>query len=68
MPMLSFIIFVMSSACRRGLRAALYPFKPHAKTMTDHTLARSIMIQPVTIQPPPLHATSKWRAVAQRLS
>ena len=39
-----------------GVRAALYPFRPQAKTMADHTLIRSLMTMPVTIQPPPLHA------------
>ena len=46
----------VSYACRRGLRAALYPFRPQAKTMADHTLKRSLTTKPVTIQPPPLHA------------
>ena len=27
-----------------------------AKTVVDHTLARSFMTKPVTIRPPPLHA------------
>jgi len=47
---------VVSYACRRSLHAALYPFRPHAKTMADHTLKRSITTKPVTIQPPPARA------------
>src|SRR6056297_541479 len=46
----------VSYACRRSLHAALYPFRPHAKTMADHTLKRSITTKPVTIQPPPARA------------
>jgi hypothetical protein len=48
----------------QSLQAAAYPFRPHAKMAADQTLARSITIKPSTIQPPPLHASFGWRAVA----
>ena len=34
--------------------AAAYPFRPKVKTAVNHTLKRSGMTKPVTIQPPPL--------------
>jgi len=46
----------VSYACRRGPCAALYPFRPQAKTMADHTIKRSLTTKPVTIQPPPARA------------
>jgi len=33
---------------------AAYPFRPKVKTAADHTLKRSHVTKPVTIQPPPL--------------
>jgi hypothetical protein len=41
-PMLSFVIFVISYACPRGLRAALYLFRPLAKVVADLTQIRSL--------------------------
>jgi len=40
----------------QSFQAAAYPFRPHAKTVADHTLERSITTKPLTIQPPPVHA------------
>jgi hypothetical protein len=52
-PMVSSVIFVISYACPRGLRAALYPFRPVAKVVVDLTLQRSSKTKRQTIQPPP---------------
>ena len=50
--MVSSVIFVISYACPRGLRAALYPFRPVAKVVVDLTLQRSSKTKHVAIQPP----------------
>jgi hypothetical protein len=56
MPMLSFVIIVMSYACHASLWKfqLAYPFRPHAKTAIDLTHRRSITTKPTTIQPPPM--------------
>lgn len=36
-----------------GYSAALYTFRPHAKTVADLTLKRSFVTKPLTIRPPP---------------
>jgi hypothetical protein len=62
--MVSSVIFVISYACPRGLRAALYPFRPLAKVVADLTLKRSSKTKHVTIQPPPQTSIFKCWSVA----
>ena len=64
MPMVSSVIFVISYACPRGLRAALYPFRPLAKVAVDLTPLRSSKTKRQTIQPPPQISIPKCWSVA----
>jgi hypothetical protein len=64
MPMVSSVIFVISYACPRGLRAALYPFRPLAKVAVDLTPLRSSKTKRQTIQPPPQISILKCWSVA----
>jgi len=49
------------------LPAAAYPFKPHAKTVDDHTLRRFTTIQIVTIKPPPVPAINGVAGIGSNL-